>query len=215
MDKRIRAFLAIAQNGSITHAARQIGIAQPALTKNLQKIEYDVGSKLFTRNPRGLTLTRSGREYLVYCRRIDREHRNAKEAVAAIERGHIDSISVGAGPNFHLTSLPKAFAVLLEEYPETRLRCVVGNHLELLPSLLDGDLDLVLGRIQPEKDTETLLTIPLIEAETGIALRKGHPLSASALKSTNYPYCGNLTGSCMNPNWIRGSLFTDFSRGTR
>jgi LysR family transcriptional regulator, nitrogen assimilation regulatory protein len=58
--RRLRLFLTTAAEGSISRAARDQGIAQPALTRQIQLLEADIGAQLFERSPRGLRLTDTG-----------------------------------------------------------------------------------------------------------------------------------------------------------
>ncbi|HSX68862.1 LysR family transcriptional regulator [Nocardioides sp.] len=65
MDLRlVRAFVAIAHEGSISGAARQLGYSQPAITQQLKDLEHLVGRRLFDRSSTAVTLTSAGRDRL-------------------------------------------------------------------------------------------------------------------------------------------------------
>jgi DNA-binding transcriptional LysR family regulator len=59
--KRLRYFVAVCKHGGFSHAAGVIGVAQPALTRQVQLLERQVGLKLITRNGRGVQPTEEGR----------------------------------------------------------------------------------------------------------------------------------------------------------
>ena len=56
----MRCIVAISEAGSLTRAAEHLGLAQPALTQTLNRLEQEIGAKLFTRNRRGAALTEAG-----------------------------------------------------------------------------------------------------------------------------------------------------------
>ncbi|RBL65153.1 LysR family transcriptional regulator, partial [Pseudomonas sp. MWU13-2625] len=58
--RHVRYFLAIADSGSFTRAASELGIAQPALSQALNRMEKELGVRLFDRSRRGATLTPAG-----------------------------------------------------------------------------------------------------------------------------------------------------------
>jgi len=69
----LRHFLAVATEGSISAACTRLAVTQPALTKSIQRLEAQLGVKLFERLPRGMALTRYGNTLLPHARRIEAE----------------------------------------------------------------------------------------------------------------------------------------------
>ena len=108
MDRKIRAFLAIVDEGTITGAANRIGLAQPSLTKFLQRLETELGARLFERKTRGIELTTFGEKFLVRARRIEAEYRFAFEEIAAMKHGGLPVLRIGAGPLYHMLHVPNA-----------------------------------------------------------------------------------------------------------
>jgi DNA-binding transcriptional LysR family regulator len=78
----LRYFLAVAEEGNVTQAARQLFVSQPALSKQIRALERQVGSDLFTRGRDGMTLTKSGEGLLPHARRIVDDWQGAKAALA-------------------------------------------------------------------------------------------------------------------------------------
>src|ERR1700680_1050651 len=68
--KGLRYFVHVADVGSVSAAARDLGIVQPALSRHIQRIEDEAGVQLFSRLPRGMELTAAGREFVEHCRKI-------------------------------------------------------------------------------------------------------------------------------------------------
>ena len=69
-DFRLRVFLAVAENGSFTAAARQVGISQSAVSQNVTTLEKLTGTTLFTRAKGEVVLTAEGRAFREYAARI-------------------------------------------------------------------------------------------------------------------------------------------------
>lgn len=78
-DSKIRAFLAVWQEGSFTRAARRLGVSQPAVSSQVSALEKTLGVQLFERGP-VLSLTPSGEAFLPYARRIQDAYNLANQA---------------------------------------------------------------------------------------------------------------------------------------
>ena len=82
MDSNLlRAFLETADAGSVSRAARQLGLSQPSLTVQIRRLEDQLGTRLFMRTPRGMRLLPAGEAFLHHARRILAEVEAAVHAV--------------------------------------------------------------------------------------------------------------------------------------
>lgn len=172
MNREIRAFLAIAEEGSVTGAANRLHIAQPAVSKTLKRLEAEVGASLFDRSTRGLILTQAGRTFLIHCKRIEAEYRDALESVEAVSQNHLEILRIGAGTMFHLLFLPNVLADLAKEFPKTRIKVEVGQATKIVPMLMSHDLDLALGRLDESDTGSNLEQYPIADVSTGVILSK-------------------------------------------
>ncbi|MEJ1158436.1 LysR family transcriptional regulator [Prosthecomicrobium sp. N25] len=177
MDRKIRAFLAIVEEGTLTAAAERVALAQPSLTKLLKRLEAELGAPLFERLPRGVVLTPFGERFHERARRIEAEYRFAVEELRALKNGHLPVLNIGAGPLYHMLHIPIVCEALTREFPRTRLNVVAAINRVTMPMLARGELDVVCGELSPEEQIYGVDSIPLMEAEQGIIMRRGHRLA--------------------------------------
>ncbi|WP_293862812.1 LysR family transcriptional regulator [uncultured Alsobacter sp.] len=176
MDRKIMAFLAIVEEGTLTAAANRVGLAQPSLTKFLQRLEAELGTRLFVRRTRGMELTSAGESFLRHARRIEAEYRFAVEEIAATKNGGLPVLRIGAGPLYHMLHIPRVLRTLMEEFPGTRIDVVAGINPIVFPMLQRGEVDVVCGEIDAELPSYGLELHPLVVVEHAMIMRPGHPL---------------------------------------
>jgi DNA-binding transcriptional LysR family regulator len=96
MDFRhLRAFLAVADESSITRAARRLNISQPPLSRHIQQLEQEIGVTLFIRRPRGVELTVRGRALLDQARRLHTAAETFLETARSAKRDLIGIVRLG------------------------------------------------------------------------------------------------------------------------
>lgn len=109
----LRYFVAVADEGQITRAARKLNLAQPALSQAIAQLESDLGFKLLARHARGVTLTPAGEVFLVKARLAVAawaEAAAAAQAMARANRGTIEFGFVGVPPGLDSPQLLEEFA---------------------------------------------------------------------------------------------------------
>jgi DNA-binding transcriptional LysR family regulator len=83
---QIEYFVAVAEQGNVGRAARALRIAQPAVSRQIVRLEDELGARLFVRTPRGMTLSRAGEVFLGHARGILAGLRAAADEVRTLER---------------------------------------------------------------------------------------------------------------------------------
>lgn len=119
----IRAFLAVADTGSITAAAEQVGRTQSALSMQIKRLEDSLGQALFSRLPRGVALTPRGAQLMPFARRVAQLLDEA--ATALREKPLIGPVRIGIPDEYAESVLPRALAAFNERHPavEVTVRC--------------------------------------------------------------------------------------------
>jgi len=170
-----QALIAAVDTGSISLAARRLGVHQPSVTRAVRDLETLCGKRLFDRSHHGITPTREARDLARHAGLALAELQQGLEAFRE-SHGQVDGrILVGSLPLARSALVPTAITRLLTRYPEVRLRVVDGPYPELLHELRSGRLDFIVGalRLPPPADIrqETLFTDSL-----SLVVRPGHPL---------------------------------------
>lgn len=176
MDRRLSVFLAVAESGSLTAAARQLCVTQPALTKSLRSLEAELGALLFERKARGVSLTAAGEVLLARASSMRRAWQSAREELRAASSAALDSFRIGAGPAYHPVIVPRLASRLLAEFPDTRIEMDTGVNDSEMPRLVSGEIDLMLGAFDGPLP-EGLERRFLLGIETAIYVRSEHPLT--------------------------------------
>ena len=122
MDLRsLRYVVQIAELGSITRAASHLGIAQPAVTRQVRGIEDELGTQLLTRLPRGVRLTVAGRQFLDHCRKILRELDRAREELRDRSKVPSGRVILGLSPTVGPLLLPGVIERVRRQSPQIKL----------------------------------------------------------------------------------------------
>ncbi|WP_219825266.1 LysR substrate-binding domain-containing protein [Nonomuraea typhae] len=179
---------AIADQGSVLRAAEHLHLAQPAATRGLREVEQILGVELFTRGPRGVTPTVFGEAFIDHARAVQAELRRAGDRITGLANGETGTVTVGTLLAATNVLLPRSIAALKAERPGITVIVREGTFDSLVPRLVDGDTDLVLGRLNPIDDRTGLRQIPLYDEPILLVARDGHPASGASVLSELLAY---------------------------
>jgi DNA-binding transcriptional LysR family regulator len=168
----VQGFLEVARRANLSRAAEALFITQPALTARLRALEAEVGSPLFRRGRRGMTLTDAGRAFLPYA---ERAVRALQDGASAIERlPATDELVLGAAPAVSTYVLPGLLVRFEAANPGVRMSVRTGHSEEILAMVVRGDVEIGLLR---ELHHPALETRPLYDDELVLVVEPGHPLA--------------------------------------
>jgi LysR family nitrogen assimilation transcriptional regulator len=137
-------FVRIAELGSITRAASHLRLAQPALTRHVQRLEEELGVALFTRANRGVRLTEAGEKLLENASRILRDVERTGDEIRAQDAHPSGRIVFGVTPTLCPILVPELFARMRADFPRVELKVMHAGMVRLEAFLIDGLVDVAL-----------------------------------------------------------------------
>ena len=207
---QLRAFLALADAGSFTAAARATGLSQPGLHAAVRDLEQICAVPIVERQGRGVVLTRAGRRLARGARLARSEIASALAELRPGAGGDLNRITVGAMPLSRAVLLPRAVAGMVAEEPGFVVDIVDGAWRELIEPLRDGVIDVMVGALRDEVPAD-LVQRQLLEDRLMVVGLKGHPLAGAARPSREalaaYPWVIGRPGSPLRLLWQ--ALFAD------
>ena len=167
---------AISEEGNIHRAAQSLNMSQPAASKLLKDLEQVLGIPLFERLPRGMRPTWYGETLIRHARIALSSLREAGQEIEAIRNGSFGEVSVGAITGPALSLMPNAIAVVAREQPNLRVHLQVDSSDLLIEKLLQGNLDIMVGRLFERHAKTKLLYEKLADEPVCAVVRPGHAL---------------------------------------
>lgn len=152
---QLRYFVAVAEEGSFSHAAEREHVSQPSLSQQIHKLEAELDQQLFDRLPRSVVLTEAGRRLLGYAREILSGIADARRSVAALGHEVAGRLSVGAIPSIALYVLPRLIGRFQRAYPKVTFELFEDTTAKLAQRLDDGTVDVVLASLGDHPPTLT------------------------------------------------------------
>jgi DNA-binding transcriptional LysR family regulator len=174
--KHLQAFVAVAQEGSFTRAARRLALSQPALTIQITQFEEELGVRLFDRTTRRVLLTDNGAEFLPTAERLlDDVHSAIAEVrdVAARRRGRV---GVATLPSIAVKLMPAMVAAFRTDYPGVSVHLLDANASGVQERVRRKEVDFGLAS-QWQRD-EDLKFEPVMRDPFRVVCRRDHPLAA-------------------------------------
>lgn len=177
-----RDFVAIAEAKSVRGAARELGLAQPYLSRSLSELEKELGVALLKRHATGVELTPAGERFLIRARSGMGEFQRGMEEMQdwGNEAGGRIFIAMSSPPILAL--LPEVFTIFRKRYPKVQLQLMEATFPHAEPLLRDGRLDFYIGAMVEETVHRRYERTLLFHNRRMVFARTGHPLAnASSL----------------------------------
>lgn len=173
--KQLRQLIALYEAGTVTAAAAQLHISQPALTAHLNRLESGLGEQLFIRSvkgleatPLGLALYHRAKTMLLQWRAFDSE----VQLLAGAEKGEVRIV---CGAVIEQGILPEACLQFLQQHPGVDLQVSVFNPVRMLECMRQGDADVAVGAFANVEGLEVEL-LDTRHQRIAFYVRPGHPL---------------------------------------
>lgn len=172
---QLKTIIHVAELGSLSKAADRLNIAQPALSRQVRLLEYELGTQLFTRHGRGMVITESGQKVLEHAVRIMAELDAIRTDVAGEGTGHRGVVALGMPPTVaEIVTVPLVRKVG-EAYPELSLRLASAFSGHLVDWLHRGVIDVAVS-YEPEL-LHSLRVVPVLSEDLLLVGPAGQGLS--------------------------------------
>jgi DNA-binding transcriptional LysR family regulator len=172
--RQLQLFLAAAEEGSITAAAKRMHLTQPALSRQVKALEEELGVELFTRGAHSVNLTPAGTTLLEEGRKLlERAERVVKQVRATAEG---EPLRIGYAPSLAGSLLGHALERFSQIHPRVRVQLSDCSSAEMRDGLIQGHLDVVVT-VPWEGDTQSVGWTTIRRHRMGLAVPETHPLA--------------------------------------
>jgi LysR family transcriptional regulator, nitrogen assimilation regulatory protein len=173
--RRLRYFVAIVRCGSMLTASRELGVAQPALSRHMRELESLVGFPLLDRLPRGVRATDAGQILLHHAKRIVAQVDEAEDAIRSFARakGRMRTLKLSLLPSWATSFTPAIVAAVATRQSNISLQIVEAMYEESLRLIASREIDLAVTLSDSSDNEETLIV------EERLLLVSHHELPAS------------------------------------
>ena len=152
--RHLRYFIAAAETGSLTEAAKRVLTSQPSLSRQIRDLEHQVGVELLSRSVHGVELTAAGKAFLDHARLALMHADAAVETARRAAKPTRKAFAIGFQTGHEVNWLPQAMHVLHDELPNIEITVSSDYSPDLAEALTRGRLDLAFMRVEPGYDLE-------------------------------------------------------------
>src|SRR6516225_4207876 len=175
--RHLRYFLAVGEVLNFSKAAARLRVAQPALSRQVQDLEDEIGVDLLRRSPRGVTLTAEGKHFLEEVRQLLKHVDESVEKTRALARGEYGDLHIGYIPIPTAEILPRALEAFRKAVPHVKLVLHDLSTDELIAGLRDGTLEVAI-MVQPIGEQTSEIEFETLRSYVWcVALSRAHPLA--------------------------------------
>lgn len=169
------AFLEVVRSGSVTRAATELGLTQPAVSKAVRRLEQSVGVPLLERASKGARLTGEGKVFLENAQRFDAQHFELVRVASDLRARHAGLLRLGVTSPAADGSAVRAVAEMVRRRPAMRLQLRIGRSDALDRQVSVGELDLAVVPSYPGQALRCA-SAEIGEDHMHVVVRSGHPL---------------------------------------
>ncbi|NJP52015.1 LysR family transcriptional regulator [Streptomyces sp. SBST2-5] len=193
--RHLQHFVAVAEDQHFTRAAERLMVSQSGLSASIRALERELGTPLFVRTTRRVTLTEAGRALLSEAERILAGVRAAHEAVAAVQGVLRGTLSIGTEQCIAGVDVARLLAAFRRRHPDVEIRLRQWGSGALAEEVAAGRLDLAFA-YRTGTDSDQLRPVPLTAEPMTVLCHPGHRLARAGMPVT--------------PADLGGEVFVDF-----
>jgi DNA-binding transcriptional LysR family regulator len=182
----LRSFVVLAQHLHFGEAAQALHVSQPALTKQIQKLEAKVEGPLLVRGYRRVSLTPAGEILRDRARNLLREAEMAEEITRLAVQGKAGSLRIGFGIASLAAGLPDILTRFRQHFPAVQVSMRDMPTPDQIEALEQGNIDVGFVRLPVERPN--LVTVPVLEERLVAAIPQGMPYRKGLASLRNEPF---------------------------
>ncbi|MCY9783595.1 LysR family transcriptional regulator [Nocardiopsis sp. EMB25] len=173
LGRHLRYFLVVAREGHFGDAAAELGIAQPALSQSVRRLEAELGVTLFDRSRRRVRLTAAGRLLVDQAREVVAGEARLRETMRRVRDGEVATLRVGVPPGTPAVALRGLLDGMAGQAPGLDVNVGAMTGAELVRALGEGSVDT--GLVTAPFDGSGLVSEPVHRVEVGAVVPRGAP----------------------------------------
>ncbi|MBC2057794.1 LysR family transcriptional regulator [Listeria booriae] len=174
--RQLKYFIEVARTEHMTQASDELHVAQSAVSRQITKLEEELGIKLFDRIGRNMQLTAVGEDFLKQAKIALNELQKAQAIVEEYADPTIGEIRVGLPNSIATKVLPAVISAFREKYPRITYQFMEGSNRDLKQMLIAGDLDVTFLSPVPEENEE-IMPHRFFDEKLKLIVPSGHRLA--------------------------------------
>ncbi len=186
----LKTYVEVVKTGNFSEVAKRLGISQPAVSFQIQKLEQDLGVRLIDRKQKKLTLTEPGKRLLSFAEKVQNEYSSMQEDMNQLREEVVGNLVVTASTIPGDFILPPILSEFKKLHPLVQIQVDVSDSGQVIEDVDKGTYDVGFCGIAP--DGNEIETIKIDEDEIVLIVAAGHPFagrkSVSFMEITEEPF---------------------------
>jgi DNA-binding transcriptional LysR family regulator len=171
----LNTYIEVVKTGNFSEVAKKLGISQPAVSFQIQKLEQDLGVRLIDRKQKKLTLTEPGKRLLTFAQKVQDEYSGMLEDMNQLREDVTGNLFISASTipgDFILPPLLSEFKTL---HPSVQIQVAVSDSGQVIEDVENGTYDVGFCGIMPEN--KEMEAAKIAEDEIVLIVASGHPFA--------------------------------------
>ena len=181
---QLECFVNIASTLNFMKTAQLMSLTQPAVSKQIQSLEKELGARLFERTTRSISLTRVGAKFLPEAKDMLKTYYHSKSWISAYGDSEQSYLRIGYADPHDINCISKTFALLLEDYKNVSPRFTIDQTDANLARLERGQLDMVIGIKDYSYKNKDIVFVEMMTDRFTCIVNNDHPLARTAQTDT-------------------------------
>jgi DNA-binding transcriptional LysR family regulator len=173
--QNLKAFLLVAENGSFSQAAEKLHLTQPAVSKRVALLEEQLGTELFDRIGRVISLTEAGQALLPHAKSVQRELDAAERSVRDLSGDVAGQLRLATSHHIGLHRLPPVLSGFSRDFPAVQIDIDFMDSEQAYDLIMQGKAELAVVTLAPTKEA-SVISLPVWQDPLDFMIAADHPL---------------------------------------